>query len=96
MMQLTGHFGSLYNEYNKTITITMIKEDTMNNEEKLYKLIDSLDYVIAICEDPDDPPTSNDPYNEWMKRIFFKTLTVGQAEMVATELLTLVERMMED
>ena len=75
----------------------MIKEEnTMNNEEKLYKLIDSLDYVIAICEDPDDPPTSNDPYNEWMKRIFFKTLTVGQAEMVATELLTLVERMMED
>jgi len=56
----------------KQLPLTMIKEDTMNNEEKLYKLIDSLDYVIAICEDPEDPPTSNDPYNEWMKRIFSK------------------------
>ena len=68
----------------------------MKDEGTLYELIDSLDYVIAICEDPDDPPTSNGPYNEWMKGIFFKTLTVGQAEMVATELLTLVEHMMED
>ena len=68
----------------------------MNNEEKLYKLIDSLDYVIAICEDPDNPPTFTDQYNEWMKKIFFKTLTVGQAELVATELLTLIERLMED
>jgi len=80
----------------KQLPLTMIKEDTMNNEEKLYKLIDSLEYVIAICEDPEDPPTSNDSYNEWMARIFFKTLTVGQAKMVATELLTLIELMMED
>jgi hypothetical protein len=79
----------------KQLPFTMIKEDAMNNE-KLYKLIDSLDYVIATCEDPDNPPTANDKYDKWMARIFFKTLTVEQAEMVATELLTLVEHMMDD